>query len=149
MNVKPIGELYEVSDSGKVFSVGSNWRGYGRRELQQTLNSYGYPSVRLTINGKRKRIVVHKLVAIAFIGPNPCGAMQIRHIDGDKTNNHVSNLAWGTARENADDRNCHGKTSQGEAHSIAIKSAMTPEVRDKISKAKKGKTWSKKRRSAK
>ena len=101
---------YEVSGDGRVRSVGSNWRGYGARELTVEPNADGYPSVRLTIGkGKRKRIAVHRLVARAFLGPCPDSCDQVRHLDGDQTNNRWDNLAWGTAAENAADRTTHGR----------------------------------------
>ena len=112
---------YEVTSDGSVYSVESNWRGYGKREMAKILNSGGYPSVRLMIDGKRKRVAVHTLVAAAFLGPKPSKAHQIRHLDGDKNNSSASNLAWGTAKENANDREMHGRTSRGEKHSLAIK----------------------------
>lgn len=49
---------YEVTHDGRVFSVDSNWRGYGRREMTQMLNADGYPCVRIIVNGKRKRVTV-------------------------------------------------------------------------------------------
>lgn len=112
---------YETTPDGKVYSVDSNWRGQGKRELVQSLNSHGYPSVRLIINGKRRRLMVHQLVAYAHVGDRPSPLHEVRHIDGNKEHNHYTNLAWGTRKENADDRERHGKTSRGEKHSLAIK----------------------------
>lgn len=114
---------YEVTRDGRVFSVDSNWRGHGRREMQQTLNACGYPSVRLLINGKRKRVAVHLLVAANHLPGQPSEAHQVRHLDGNKLNPHADNLAWGTAKENAEDRERHGRTSRGAVHSAAIKAS--------------------------
>lgn len=107
---------YRVTATGKVYSTDHNWRGYGEREMRQHPNSYGYPSVRLTIDGRRKRLAVHRLVAQCFLPPKPSPVHQIRHLDGNKTNNAVSNLAWGTSAENAADRDRHGRTYKGERH---------------------------------
>jgi hypothetical protein len=113
---------YEVSACGRVRSVVSNWRGYGERELTQEPNDDGYPSVRLTIaNKRRKRIAVHRLVARAFLGPCPDGCDQIRHLDGNPTNNRCDNLAWGNAASNAADRSEHGRAAP-----------ITPEKREKM-----------------
>jgi len=114
---------YEVAEDGRVFSIASNWRGYGRRELSQSLNSYGYPSVRLTINGSRKRYAVHVLVAEQYLGPRPSPDHEVRHLDGGKMNSSADNLAWGTRKENSEDRERHGRTSRGLAHSESIKSS--------------------------
>lgn len=115
---------YEVTADGRVYSVAHNWRGYGRRELDQDLNSYGYPSVRITVDGKRTRYPVHKLVALHHLPPRPCDRHEIRHLDGDKMNPAASNLAWGTPKENADDRERHGRTSRGLRHSQATKRGL-------------------------
>lgn len=114
---------YEVTRDGKVFSVESNWRGYGRREMKQTQNDDGYPSVRIIVNGRRKHIAVHILVALHFLPPRPSPKHEIRHLDGNRNNPHADNLAWGTQQDNADDRERHGRTSRGESHSQAIKSS--------------------------
>lgn len=115
---------YEVTQDGRVFSIDSNWRGYGRRELAQHLNSHGYPSVRMYVHGARKRMLVHALVATKYLPPRPSENHQIRHLDGNKLNNNVFNLAWGTAKENADDRRLHGRTSCGVKHSKATRKGL-------------------------
>lgn len=114
---------YEVTSDGKVFSVSSNWRGYGRREMRQTPNADGYPSVRIIVSGKRKRVAVHVMVANAHLPERPSGLHQVRHLDGDKSRPCASNLAWGTAKDNADDRERHGRTSRGQSHSSTIKAS--------------------------
>lgn len=113
---------YEVTAEGRIFSS-TNWRGLGRRELNKDINKYGYPCVRMVLNGKRTRIAVHRLVAMWHLPERPSEMHQIRHLDGDKTNSHAENLAWGTAKQNADDREQHGRTSRGEKHSASIRSS--------------------------
>lgn len=128
---------YEVTPDGRVFSVLHNWRGYGRRELRQDLNIDGYPSVRLTIDGKRTRIAVHCLVAREHLPARPSPQHEVRHLDGNKANRAASNLAWGTAKENADDRELHGRTSRGEAHSAYIRASNQAEGTRAFRKAQK------------
>jgi len=104
---------YEADGYGRIWSVASDWRGYGRRVLVPDPNASGYLSVRVCRDGKRVRRPVHTLVALAFHGL-PQQGMQVRHLDGDKMNNCPSNLGWGTAKENALDRMVHGRTPCGD-----------------------------------
>ncbi|AZW14241.1 HNH endonuclease [Bordetella bronchiseptica] len=128
MTTKQDSPCYEVTHDGRVFSVETNWRGYERRELAQTPNSDGYPSVRILQNGKRVRMAVHKLVARTYLGPQPAPGYEVRHLDGNKLNNDFRNLAWGTRKENAADREAHGHTSRGAKHSAAIKASSQAEA---------------------
>lgn len=59
----------------------------------------GYLRVNLSVNRKVRTINIHRLVAETFI-PNPENKDQINHLDGDKTNNKVSNVVWSTCSEN-------------------------------------------------
>jgi hypothetical protein len=118
---------YEITRDGRVFS-NTNWRGMGRRELAQHLNDDGYPSVRVTLAGKRVRYAVHSLVAAAYLPPRPTWWHEVRHLDGNKLNASADNLAWGTQKENAEDRERHGRTSRGESHSAAIKASNQAEA---------------------
>ncbi|MEI4618393.1 HNH endonuclease, partial [Bacillus cereus] len=59
----------------------------------------GYYRVELNHKGKRLRFYSHRLVAKTFIN-NIDNKPEVNHIDGDKLNNHVSNLEWCTGEEN-------------------------------------------------
>lgn len=112
---------YRISPIGRVFSTDANWRGYGVREMQQTPNTDGYPSVRLMQDGRRRRMAVYKLVALAFLPERPSPSHEVRHLDGDKGNSSYGNLCWGTRKDNAADRTRHGRTSRGPAHAAAVR----------------------------
>lgn len=57
------------------------------------LKQIGYYIVSLSNNGLRKQFYLHRLLAICFL-ENPNGLPEVDHIDGDKTNNNISNLRW-------------------------------------------------------
>jgi len=88
--VKNYEGLYEVSDDGRVRST--KRRGSAGRELKP-FNLKGYRRVSLSFKSKPIDYMVHRLVANAFIG-NPDNLPHVNHIDGDKSNNIVSNLEW-------------------------------------------------------
>lgn len=70
-----------------------------------------YPCVGPTRDGKQRATPVHVLVALAFHGPRPEG-MEVRHLDGTRTNNRPENLAWGTHSENMQDKVAHGTATR-------------------------------------
>lgn len=84
---------HAVTKDGRIFSHLSN------RFLSPCMRGE-YLSIGLYLKGKRVGVSVHRLVAEAFI-PNPEGKPCVNHIDGNKLNNHVSNLEWVTHSENA------------------------------------------------
>lgn len=106
---------YKVGNDGTVWScvikgskksrLGDQWR-----QLRITKQGGGYGKVYL---GRRKNKWVHRLVLEAFVGMRPDG-MECCHNDGDPTNNHVSNLRWGTPKENNGDKVMHGTHIFGE-----------------------------------
>lgn len=110
---------YEVHSDGTVWSM-TNWRGYGKRRLRPVLGKSDYLKVRLVSpDGRRVNRAVHRLVAGAFLGERPDGC-EIRHLNGDKHDNRAANLAWGTAKENAKDRDRHGRTARGSRNGFAV-----------------------------
>lgn len=61
-----------------------------------------------TEQGLMVRLSVHRLVLEAFGGAPPFDNAVCRHKDGNRDNNHISNLEWGTAKENVYDQIRHG-----------------------------------------
>jgi len=84
---------YMVSTEGRI------WNRKHNRFLRPSFDTYGYLSVELYNTDGSSRKLVHRLVGIAFIEGHFSG-LQINHIDGNKVNNYVENLAWVTPREN-------------------------------------------------
>ena len=108
--------FYEVSDCGRVRSVTREvpYGRYGRtiykgRNIKLTRLANGYLSVKLSLRGNTRTTYVHELVLRAFVGPRPYSVSrsEIRHLDGVKTNNAITNLKYGTIFENAADRERH------------------------------------------
>ncbi|WP_141431920.1 HNH endonuclease [Bacillus sp. 03113] len=87
------GENYALSTCGNVVNITTGLA------LKPSQKRSGYCQVVLQRNKKRRYYVVHRLVAIAFL-ENPDNKAMVNHIDGVKTNNHVSNLEWVTPSEN-------------------------------------------------
>ena len=82
---------YFVSEDGGIFRDG--------KELSTSLTNKGYKDVSISINGKRKHLSVHRTVALLYV-PNPNNLPQVNHIDGNKLNNHYTNLEWVTNQQN-------------------------------------------------
>ena len=81
---------YIVKKDGSVYGLGRYRR---PRLLRPRLHTNGYHRIGIFSDGKQKDVYIHRLVATAFL-PNPKGYREVNHIDGDKTNNNVSNLEW-------------------------------------------------------
>lgn len=90
--------LYQISNLGNVQSMDYNHTG-NPQKLSIKNHHSGYKMVMLCKNGVNKNKNIHTLVATAFID-NPEQKPCVNHIDGNKGNNHVSNLEWVTRKEN-------------------------------------------------
>lgn len=99
---------YSISSNGLVrFDATGNIR-----TPQLGNNGYCYVTFQSGPKGKAVYWPIHRMMMEAFVGPRPDG-MQICHNDGDRLNNRLSNLRFGTAKDNADDRDWHGMTRRG------------------------------------
>jgi hypothetical protein len=101
-DIKGYEGYYSVTDDGQVFSnsrVLCDGRKVKSKWLKIGHNNLGYPRVTLSKDRKTERIFVHRIVAEQFI-PNPENKPCINHKDGNKQNNHFSNLEWCTVSEN-------------------------------------------------
>jgi hypothetical protein len=104
--------FYEVSDHGRVRRIGG-------RVLRPWLTQ-GYPMVKLCGGrGCGRKDYIHRLMLLSFVGPCPEG-METRHMDGNRTNNILSNLMWGDHDEQCDDKRKHGTLLQGDNHKWSI-----------------------------
>lgn len=98
--------LYEISSLGRVLSL-PKWRSPGRNILRPAPNGVGYPSVVLYRDRVPRQVAIHVLVTAAFIGPRPAGA-DVRHLDGNRRNSVLTNLAYGSRAVNMLDAVQHG-----------------------------------------
>lgn len=99
-------DYYQVSNFGKVCSKDRTTLhkdgkkvSYNGTMLTACNDTHGYLFVTLSINGKSRKVKVHRLVAIAFI-PNPRNKPEIDHVNAIRHDNRVSNLRWVTRHEN-------------------------------------------------
>lgn len=101
--------IYMVSNFGRVLSLereiknpngvtGGTFR-VGRKILKTKIGTTGYYSITLCYGGAKKDMLVHRLVASAFI-PNPLKLPYINHKNFNKLDNRVENLEWCDQRGN-------------------------------------------------
>lgn len=93
---------YIISDNGQI------WSRSKKVYIKPALNGDGYPTVNvitsLAKDGYRQSFAVHRIIALLFV-PNPHGYKEVNHIDGNKQNNHYSNLEWCDRSYNI--KHCH------------------------------------------
>ena len=89
-------EYYQISSLGRIRNKKEN-------RILKPSKSCGYYHISLRY-GNKKEMLIHRLVAKAFI-PNPLNLSYVNHKDENKLNNNVENLEWCTAKYN----NSYGK----------------------------------------
>lgn len=117
----PEASRYAVSNMGRVASSAQ-----GKWKLM-TLSTHGagYRSVGIvTDEGKSTTFLVHRLAVLAFDGPPPTlEHTEVRHLDGDKGNNVLSNLLHGTKSDNMKDVLRHRQEQEKQVKAARIQEA--------------------------
>ena len=100
----------QISRDGRLWRNG--------REKKFTVSKIGYEVVSFSINDKTKTYYKHRLMLHAFVGPCPdnCEAL---HINGNRLDNRLENLRWGTRKENVADAIKHGTATIGSRNGAA------------------------------
>jgi hypothetical protein len=92
------GTAYRIQSTGNVWSTESE-------QWLKPQDNKGYLEVDLKYEGYRVKAKIHRIVAMAFL-PHPDPTKdEVNHIDGDRTNNDISNLEWVNHSENIQHRN--------------------------------------------
>ena len=124
---------YEVSVDGVVRRCQGFRCRRAHRVLVPFIRPNGYAQVILYRDGRRQRFGVHQLVALAFLGPKPSPLHQVAHLDGQRLNNHVSNLAWLLPIENDAHKDLHGTRLRGsQIHSAKLVEAQVLLIRQAL-----------------
>jgi len=135
--------FYEASSYGQIKSIDRfvqhNYGGLKKawgRVLRQSKQRNGYLAVPICVLGKERRMNIHRLVALAFLGES---TLQVNHIDGNKTNNHISNLEYCTSSDNLKHSFKLGLSSiKGERHPAAkFTNAQILEIRNKVQRGER------------
>lgn len=104
---------YDVSRDGRVRNRKTNkeLRPY---KLKRGKHHRGHWRISVRLDGRYVHAYLHTAVLEAWHGPRPEG-MVARHINDDKDDNRVENLAWGTRAQNYEDAKRNGRLLRGES----------------------------------
>lgn len=103
------------------YQVSNHGRARSSSRLMAITKDGPYYYVSLRRDGKYKKIGIHRLVLLAFVGPPPFLGAWALHKDDNPANNHLDNLYYGTAVDNAADciRNGHRWDNKGSNHPLS------------------------------
>jgi hypothetical protein len=130
---------YQISNFGRVKTLARtyiNGKG-GLCKVKEAIKApcltpIGYVQITLYKDGVGLTHKMHRLVASHFIA-NPENKPEVNHKDGNKLNNHVTNLEWVTSKENivhAEKTGLRNSKGQGNAfygkkHSEQVKQLLS------------------------
>jgi hypothetical protein len=121
---------YYASENGEIWL----WKNGQWLIVEQSIDDAGYKQVTLlTASYKRRCFRVHRLVASAWLGYRPSN-VPCCHKDDVKTNNHVSNLYWGSHKSNAEDYKRNKNKQEYLNDRLRINSARDHKLKRKIAR---------------
>ena len=126
-------DTYLISEDGVVYSTINN------KILKGMINNYSYHLYRLKlITGEFKWFMSHRLVAFTYLQLPKNPKLEINHIDGNRLNNHYSNLEWITHSDNVlkiyrdQNREPYWTGKKRQPHSVETKLLMSDAKKKKI-----------------
>lgn len=102
---------YFITEDGKLIR--------NNKVLSFSISNKGYKTVDTYVNGIRKKYNLHRMVAELYVD-NPNDYCCVNHIDGNKLNNHYTNLEWVTWRENMNHKIYKLEIGIGENHTNCL-----------------------------
>lgn len=128
INHPDLPDYYQISDFGRIRALPY----VDRRGWRRKLHYHSFKNAEISLrcaDGRVKWFPVAALVLLTFIGPPKPQQRLSRHLDDDRNNNHVANLAWGTDGDNIADAIRNGRNfascgHQGCKHSDETKQKL-------------------------
>jgi hypothetical protein len=97
--IKEYNDIYEISNKGQVRRViPSRWA--KAKILSPGISKRGVKNITLSKNAVKHKYLVHRLVALYFLGQPPKNKRQINHKNGNPSDNVANNLEWCSPKEN-------------------------------------------------
>jgi len=96
---------YKINIDGQIFNKDG-------KEMKTVVHKSGYKRLQLSKNKKAKTLLVHRLVAQAFL-PNFYGKSQVDHKNRNRSDNRLINLHWVTHQENQQNRSIAKNNTSG------------------------------------
>lgn len=121
---KPVDGLpnYEVSNLGNVKALPKQkWNGNGYQTMpEKMLTACKIKNGYMVVNAMSKVRYVHRLVALSFLKDSEYYGLDVNHIDGNKSNNAVTNLEWCNRKQNIKHSFKIGLSAKGENRTQSI-----------------------------
>jgi hypothetical protein len=125
---------YAATNDGRIIKVKKN----GLKFITIRDNGTGYRIAAVKdANGKSRYRKVHRLMALAFIGPQPSPKHEVCHINGKRDDNRIENLKWDTRKNNILDRKKYNPGYE-RYDKLKLNEDMAREIKNKLAAGQTG-----------